>query len=477
MKTKVAKNFAFTTAYNILNVVIPFLTTPYIARVLGANNTGIYSYSYSVAYYFVIFAMLGLKNYGNRSIASVQHDKNKLTKTFWDIYNLQFILALLTTSFYIIYVVCIAENKKIALILLLYVVSAAFDVTWFLFGIEAFSRTVLKNTLIKVICFVLVFVLVRSQEDLPKYALIMAGGILLSQLFLWTNLYSLVGKRSFCLDDSIAHLKPNLVLFVPVIAISIYNFMDKIMVGQFCTMEQVGYYDYSEKINNIPQEIVAALGTVMLPRITNLLTMGERDKAVKYLQKSIIFVAMVSSACSFGIISVAHEFIMFFLGKGYEPCVDLLYLLSPCLIFKAFANVARTQYIIPRKKDSIYLKSVGLGAVINLALNLILIPRLQAAGACIGTIIAEITVSIYQVSFVLKEERIIVTYAKALAFQVIGLVMFLVLSVIHINSSNTIVLFSKVGIGGIVYIFLSLVYLKFVLHMNMKDILVNEKRG
>ena len=97
MTTNVKKNFALTLSYNILNILIPFISTPYIARVLGAEKNGIYSYSYSVAYYFVIFAMLGLNNYGNRTIAAVRDDKEKLSKTFWDIYYMQFSLSIITT--------------------------------------------------------------------------------------------------------------------------------------------------------------------------------------------------------------------------------------------------------------------------------------------------------------------------------------------------------------------------------------------
>ena len=459
MTSNVKKNFALTLSYNILNILIPFISTPYIARVLGAEKNGIYSYSYSVAYYFVIFAMLGLNNYGNRTIAAVRDNKEKLSKTFWDIYYMQCGLSIITTLLYLLYVFVLADNKLVALLLVFYVLSAAFDITWFFFGIENFQFAVIRNLVIKILDLAFIIIFVKTSDDLWLYTLIMALGFFFSQIFLWTKIQGYVGFRKPKFSESIKHIKPNLVLFIPVIAISIYHFMDKIMLGNFSNMAQVGFYDNSEKIITIPQTAVTALGTVMLPRVSNMMATGNQDGAIKYLKKSIILVACISSACTFGIIAVAPEFIPIYLGDGFEACIVLLYYLMPCLIFKAYANVIRTQYLIPLKNDKIYVKSVCLGAVINFIFNLIFIPHYQAIGACIGTILAEIIVCLYQMYFILKEQKVGIYFLLGFVFQVIGAVMFIALRSIVFSGNTWIVLAEKIILGGVIYIAISALYL------------------
>lgn len=458
MKTNVRKNLLLTLSYNILNVLIPFISTPYIARVLGAEKMGIYSYSYSVAYYFVIFSMLGLNNYGNRTIASVRDDKGKLAKSFWDIYYMQCALSLITTIAYLLYVWMIADNKLIALLLIFYVISAGFDITWFFFGVENFQFAVIRNLVIKVLDLAFVLILVKTSNDLCLYTIIMALGFLFSQMFLWTKVWGYVGFRHFDLKESLKHLKPNLVLFIPVIAISIYHYMDKIMLGNLSNMEQVGFYDNSEKIITIPQTAVTALGTVMLPRVSNMMATGIQEGAINYIKKSIILVACISSACTFGIIAVAPEFIHLYLGDGFDTCIILLYYLMPCLIFKAYANVIRTQYLIPLKYDRIYVTSVCIGAVINLFSNFVFIPHLQAVGACIGTILAEIIVCLYQMQFIVKEHRIGKYFLYGFIFQGIGIIMFIMLRTIVFPWNEIITLLVKICIGGVVFIVISVAY-------------------
>lgn len=458
MKTNIKANFVLTLSYNILNILIPFVTTPYIARVLGADNLGIYSYSYSVARIFVIFAMLGLNNYGNRTIASVRDDKKKLSKIFWEIYYMQLGLSLLVMATYIVYTNFFCEHKLIAALLFFYVMSAAFDITWFFFGIECFKFTVIRNLVIKMLSLAIILILIKTPDDLWLYTLIMALSFLVSQLFLWTAIKKYVGFLKPNFKRSANHFKPNLVLFIPVFAISIYHFMDKIMLGNLSNMNQVGLYDVAEKIITIPQTAVAALGTVMLPKVSNMMATGNQDGAVNYLKKSIILVAAISSVCTFGIISVAPEFVYIYLGKGYETCITLLYYLMPCLIFKAYANVIRTQYLIPLKKDRIYVTSVSIGAVVNLVFNLIFIPRFQAIGACIGTILAEIIVCLYQMRFIVKEQKVGKYFLYGLVFQGIGAIMFIVLHLIPFSGSQWIVLAEKVIIGGVLYLAISAVY-------------------
>jgi O-antigen/teichoic acid export membrane protein len=175
----VKKNFIYNFIYQILILILPLITVPYVSRVLGADGVGTYSYTYSIAYYFMIIAMLGLNNYGNRRIAKVRDNKEDLSKEFWSIYKLQLITSSIMIILYFLYVSLFATKYKlIAFIQILYVASSMLDINWFFFGIEKFKLTITRNTIIKVFSLILIFIFVKNENDLWKYTTILSSSIL-----------------------------------------------------------------------------------------------------------------------------------------------------------------------------------------------------------------------------------------------------------------------------------------------------------
>ena len=253
------KNFLYNVLYQILLVILPLITAPYISRTLGATAVGVYSYTYSVAYYFLLIAMLGIGNHGNRSIAAVRDDRKKLDKTFSSIYSLQVITFSIAILAYAIYLVLfVKDNRLIVLLQLIYVTSGLFDIGWLFFGLEQFKLTVARNTLIKISTVVLMFVFVHKPSDLWKYTLIMSAGTLFSQAYLWLYVKKYVSFEKCSVKEITSNIKPVLILFIPVLAYSIYKVMDKIMLGNMSSYDQVGFYNNAEKIINIPMGIITA---------------------------------------------------------------------------------------------------------------------------------------------------------------------------------------------------------------------------
>ena len=459
--SNVKKNFIYNSAYQLLAIITPLITTPYLSRVLGASGIGRYSYSYTVAQYFAIFILLGLNNYGNRTIAMVKGNKDKLSKTFWSIYFMQCICSVIVIVLYLIYVFMISGDRTIAMLQFIYILSVSFDINWFFFGMEKFKITVTRNTFIKLISVILIITCVKSKNDVYLYTVIMVGSQILSVLLLWPFLKKMIKFEYISIRDIIPHFKPNLILFLPVIAISLYNKMDIIMVGAFSGDAEVGYYTNSEKLIQIPLSLITALGTVMLPRISNLISEGNESVARKYFDYSILFVIFMASALCFGIMGISDKFVPWFFGPGFEKCISLLMILLPCQLFISFANVVRTQYLIPYKEDKIYIKSVFLGAFINLILNILLIPSLMSIGASIGTLCAEASVCIYQSYKVRNNLNIMESFMKILPFIFFGLIMYLCLSMFPIFSKNVVIdIGINVMLGGFIYVGMSLVYYK-----------------
>lgn len=447
----VKKNIIYNTLYQILIFILPLITTPYVSRILGVNNIGIYSYSYSIVYYFIMFTLLGLNNYGNRSIAMVRDDKKTLSKCFNSIYIMQLLCSLSMIILYIIY--CFNfSNSAISWTMLIFLISAGIDVNWLFFGLEQFKITIFRNAFAKIITTLCVFIFVKDQNDLFLYTIIMATGTIMSQILIWPFVIKYVGFCKVTFHDVVQHFKPNFILFIPVIAISLYKMMDKTMLGYISGTEQVGFYENSEKLTVIPLGIISAISTVMLPRISNLQSKGETNTINTYLNNSLIFAVVVSSLLVFGICGIAKEFVPIYFGPGYEQCKILMYIIMPSCIFIAIANVIRTQILIPQKRDIVYIKSVSLGAVVNLCLNLLFIYKFKAIGAAIGTFCAETIVCIYQI----YETRDCINYKEIFRILtpslMISIFMAITLIMIDLNYSDFVNFIIKVFLGGVIYI-------------------------
>ncbi len=426
------KNYMYNIAYQVLLLILPLVTSPYLSRTIGADGVGVYSYSYSIAYYFVLFAMLGVNNYGSREVAGARDDYVKLRKTFWSIWILQAILTVASSILYLGYIFMLSENEHYALIWLPFVLSSALDVNWLLFGLEKFQLTVSRNFAIKLITFVLTFVLVRGPHALEAYLALMSLSMVASAAALWPYIIKRVRPIRVTMGEVLMHIKPNLVLFVPVIAVSLYTIMDKVMLGVFSTIEEVGYYENAFKITSLPFTLITALGTVMLPRVSNLFSQGRKEEGLRYMAPSIWLALLLSIAFSFGLISISPEFPDVFFGSGFSGCSPVMAVLALAMPFMAWANVIRTQWLIPTKNDRAYIVSVVCGAAVNIGVNLLLIKKIGALGAAVGSFSAEVAVCLVQTAVVWNRLPVAKWIIESIPAAINGLLMFAVVRFIAV---------------------------------------------
>lgn len=461
MKSSIKLNFIYSFVYQILVVLLPLLTAPYLSRVLGPNGLGIYSYTFSLATFFALFGMLGVNNYGNRTIATVQNDLTERSKVFWNIWSLQVLMTTFTLILYSIYLIfyCPQEYKLISLLQIVTVVCSMLDINWFFFGMERFKIIVTRNLIIRLINVFMIFLLVKSQDDIWIYVVIMVSGTLLSNIIVWPFLkqYIIFVKPTF--KEQMIHIKPNLILFIPVVSITLYKQLDKVMLGSLSNMEQVGYFVNAEKIISIPLGVITALGVVMLPRISFLSAKGEESEVFRYLNISMEFICFMSALMSFGIAGVAQEFAPVFFGREFYSVGSLIMLIAPTIVFISWAHVIRTQYLMPKHKDKDYIVSILLGAIINIIINVILIPKHGAVGAVIGTLCAELSVMLYQ-SYCVKKEVKIKEYIKnGIYYFFAGLVMFIGMRLVsQLGGANVKTIIVEILIGCLIYTVLCLPY-------------------
>ena len=464
----VRKNFIYYLLYRILVLIVPLVIAPYLSRVIGAKGIGTYSFTYSIVYYFMLLAVLGVNVYGNRSIAKVRDDKELLSKTFWSIYIVQFVMGIVMAAIYVGYL--LASDKQFitySTIDILFLLSAILDINWFFFGIEEFKKPVIRNTFVKLGNIILILFFVRSPSDLWKYTFIMGSTTLLSQVLLWPFLRNKVCRVRISFSDIRKHIKPNVVLFIPEIAISLYKIMDKIMVGSLNGMDEVGYYENAEKIIGIPLVLIASLGTVMLPRMSNIVARKDTKTVNKCLLESVKFLMFIAFAMSFGLMAIGYNFAPLYFGNGFQKTGLLIMLLAISIPFSAFKHLIMTQYLIPKEKDGLYIKAVIAGVVVNLLINIILIPEHKSIGACIGTIAAEFVVMFYQTMGVRRELPIRDYLIKTMPFFLKSILMLLVINSFNfIEMNNMIRLLLQIALGCLIYGLLNLKYISSIVDFN-----------
>lgn len=462
-RNSVKRNFAYQVAYQILSFILPFITSPYIARVIGAEGLGIYSYSYTIAYYFTLFAMLGLSNYGIREIARCKDSENNLNKTFSEIEFVHIALSCIVLLAYIVYVILIKQDQLYALIQVIYVISILLSINWFYFGIENFKFTVTVSMILKITNVIAILVFVRNEADLWKYCLIMSLGALIEQVILWIPLHKYVAFEKVPIKCILKHIKPLLLLFIPVIAVSLYKYMDKIMIGAMSSKTELGIYENAEKMINMPMAIIVSFGTVMLPKMSSIASTGSKDDVSHYIDLSMRYIMCLAFALAFGLSGIANVFAPWFWGVEFTKSAVIMMGLSITIPFISFANIIRTQYLIPTKKDKEYLSSVIVGAIINLLINCTLIPKLGSIGAMIGTIAAEIAVCFVQ-AFVVRRDLQVNSYIlKSTPYILYGAIMFFAVYIVGVVfKTGFVTLIVQLTVGILMYGGFTALYFRYI---------------
>lgn len=428
--SKTKSNIIYNLTYQVMILLLPMVTAPYLSRVLGVDGIGTYSYVMSVAYYFYIVILSGLTNYGNRSIAKIKDERDKRTKTFWSIYAMQFLVGVVTTLIYLFYTFFIAEEqyRLFFVAFIPYVLSAVIDVNWFFFGLTDFKFTTIRNTTIKLLCLVMIFVFVKQDDDLMKYFIIMGASFFLSSLLLWTRLRKHVDFYVPNIKEVIVHIKPNCILFIPILALSVYRVMDKIMIKEISNVTQNGYYENADKIITVSLTIFAAVATVMMPSVSNMIAKGQKDNVKSLLRDSMQMSMFLAVGIMFGLIAVGRVFAPIFFGKEFYESGILIQLLSVTVVLSGWKAVLRSQYIIPFEKDKAYVLSLVAGAAVNLVCNIIFIRLYQARGAVIGTLAAEIVGFVIQTYVSSKEINVKNLFKDSVYFIIPGFAMMIVVN-------------------------------------------------
>jgi len=470
-KKSIKKNYIFNLIYQILLLLTPLITTPYLSRVLGADGVGTVSFAESIVSYFTLFATLGITTFGQREISYVQDNKEKRTSVFWETKLLQVITSTGALAVYVGFAL-FQQNRILYLILSFNIIAVLVDVVWLFQGMEEFGKIVLRNIIFKIISISYIFIAVKTKDDVNKYVFGIAFFLFLSNLSLWLRVPGFVAKPNWKEISPFRNLKVVISLFVPTIAIQIYTVLDKTMIGLITQNEfENGYYEQAIKISKIVMTVVTSLGTVMIPRIGYHFGRGETDKVNSFMYRGYRFVWFLGVPLCFGLLGTASNFVPWFFGDGYEKVVPLLGILGFLILAIGINNVTGMQYLIPTKRQNVFTITVLIGAGVNFVLNLILISLFQSIGAAIASVAAETTIALIQLWFVRKELSIKRIFCSSWHYLISGIVMLSLLTIVgrlfDPSIMNTIIM---VVIGATVYLIMLLLLRDDFLIDNSKSI-------
>ncbi|WP_367342071.1 flippase [Limosilactobacillus sp.] len=451
---KVIKNYLYNAGYQILIMLAPLITTPYVSRVLGPHNNGIYAYTTGWVTFFYLIGQLGITMYGNREISYNRDDPIKRSQTFWGIESLQLMTVFLTLIAYIVIVFLFSTTfREYFLIQSVWIVAAAFDVSWYFMGLEDFKRTVTRNTIVKLLSILMIFTFVKQESDLWKYILLLDGASLVGNLTLWPYLPKTVRWVPIKTWHPWKHFYPSLLLFVPTVTTQVYLVVNRLMLGRMSTQTALGQFDYADRLVKLVIAIVTASGTVMLPHIASKYAKGQVKEVRKSLYIFFDFSTAIAIPMMFGMMAISAKMTPWFLGNKYIEAGKIVFYEAPVILFISWSTVTGNQYLIPINRVREYTVSVTIGAVVNVISNLVLIYLWGVNGAAIASVLSEFSVAAYQLFCIRGTIRRRQLFSSLWKYFLAGIIMFVVVyRMDQYMSMNIIHLIVQVAAGIILYL-------------------------
>lgn len=410
MKIKTIRfNFLMNLLLTASNFLFPLLTFPYVSRVLSPVGTGKVAFAYSLISYFTILASFGVSNYGIRAVAKVRDNKDKLSKTVQEILCITVVFMVIVYVLLFLFVIYIPElnvEKKLLFIASFQIVFTIIGLEWLYKGIEQYQYIVIRSIIFKFISFILIFICIKTKNDYTMYAFVLVFATAGSGIINILNLRKVIFIKKYRDYEFIIHIKPMFIFFISTLAVSIYVNFNIVLLGFISGDEEVGYYNAAYRIKDLMVSISTALGAVLLPRLSYYIENNILKEFNRLISKTVQFILLFSLPLLIFCILFARPAILLLAGSEYEQSIILLQILSFIILIVGISNLTGIQMLIPLNQEKYFCYSLMFGAIINLLLNLLLIPKYNAIGAAISITITEMSIMCYQLFLLRKYIRI-----------------------------------------------------------------------
>ena len=386
---KVIKNYLYNLSYQILTIILPIITVPYVTRIFTSEDLGNYGFYNSIVSYFSLFAMLGIGIYGTKQIAAARN----VSSTFWNIYAIQLTASILALFVYVITLVSIPKmSGMVPIILGIVLLTKMIDISWLFTGKEDFKKITLRNTMVKVAGVISIFTFIKSSEDLYLYIFLIVIFDFLGQFVMWIPAKKFIKRPSFDTKIIKKNLHPIVLLFLPQVAISLYVVLDRTLLGLLGSYSDVGIYEQGQKLTSILLTVVSSLGAVMLPRVANLLSERKEKESQNMVRFSFILYNLIIFPMIFGLIAINEIFVKLFLGQNFQDVKYVLYIIVFNIMFIGWTNILGYQVLVVRNKNKEFMLSTTIPAIVSVAVNIAVIPFFGYIGASITSVVVEFLV-------------------------------------------------------------------------------------
>ncbi len=463
MKTaSIKRNFLFNLLKNISLVLFPMITFPYLSRVLGPEGIGKTNFANSVIQYFVMLSALGIPLYGTREVAKVRENKTELNKLVNELFQINVFSTILA---YLLFLILFFTNKKINSESLLFFITSlnilftTLGIEWFYQGIERYEFITKRVLFVRTISIALMFVFVKMQQDYNISVAITALGLVGANIFNFAYSRKYIDYEFFKKQDIARHIKPLLILFGMNTAISIYVNLDSVMLGFMKGDEAVGFYTVAIKFNKLVLTLITSLGVVLIPRLSYYIQNKQWDEYRSIINKALNIILMLSLPSMVGLMILSKHLVFLFSGSGFSEAILTMQITAPIILFISLTGFIGIQILYPLNKEKLVLYSVICGAIVNFILNYILIPKYSHYGAGLATTIAEFCVLVVQIVLGRKYLQAKIINKEKTPYLLGTLAMTIsVLGIDKLTLSPVITVFFSIGLGGIVYLGILLLF-------------------
>lgn len=405
-KKSLKLNFIMNTILTMSAFVFPLISFPYVSRILLPEGTGKVSFATSLISYFVMFAQLGIPTYGVRACAKVRDDKHLLSKTAHELLIINLVMTAVSyvlLALALIFVPRLREDRLLYIVVSLTIFFTTIGMEWLYKALEQYTYIAVRSIIFKAISLVAMFLLVHEKKDYVIYGgiSIMASSASFVMNFFHARKY--IYMRPMGGYDFKPHLKAVAVFFAMSCASTIYTHLDTVMLGFMDTDTTVGYYNAAVRIKNILVSIVTSLGMVLLPRASYYVEHKLWDQFRDISRKALNFTFAAATPMMLYFILFARDGIFLLSGEEYAGSILPMQLAMPTLLFIGISNILGIQILVPMGKETSVLWSIIAGAVVDLILNIALIPAFGASGAAAANMLAEGTVMVVQIVMLRKE--------------------------------------------------------------------------
>jgi O-antigen/teichoic acid export membrane protein len=394
---KLALNYISTLVYQLLVVILPIVTLPYLSRIFLPQNMGVNSLITSISSYFLLFAVFGLAVHGQKETAFYANDMGHLRKVFWEIEILSILLTLVSVIAYILTTYFMPEYRLYILATAPLILANALDISWLFIGLQKLPMVMTRNFIVKLVTVAAIFMFVKSNNDLFILMLINSVSAMVSNGLLWLFLPKVLHFVPVKIQNIKKHFVSGAVLFLPAVSIAVYTILSRIILGMFGSLKDVAYFDNSDKIIRTLLTIITATTLTIMPEVSRLFSTHKDNEIFTLLKKVVLLSLAFAIPATIGVSVISKQFATLFFGLPYRSTGTVMQIEIWIMIPIAIANVIANQFFVPMNKGKYITYAVSSGAIMNIIISVPLVMYFGAIGTAIAILATEMLVSVIQI--------------------------------------------------------------------------------